>query len=182
MILELDCGNSLIKWRALSLALESWLRKGLEFVDRAVERAHQFGLVANIKSQIGQCPQRSGNRRNLLAYIGRARCWGAARCALEGAWRGSQWLSRVRASRDGSLVGYGWRFSVKAQCDACGGLGTAVTADLVDENGLHLGGYICPGLSLLRSQLHTHTQRIRYSMEALSSCDALELGALQVKQ
>ena len=32
-------------------------------------------------------------------------------------------------------------------------LGTAVTADLVDENGLHLGGYICPGLSLLRKSV-----------------------------
>src|SRR5690606_34738071 len=41
-------------------------------------------------------------------------------------------------------------------------LGTAVTYDFVDSEGQHLGGFICPGLPLMRSQLRTHTRRIRY--------------------
>lgn len=41
-------------------------------------------------------------------------------------------------------------------------LGTAVTSDFVDAEGRHLGGFICPGLPLMRNQLRTHTRRIRY--------------------
>lgn len=41
-------------------------------------------------------------------------------------------------------------------------LGTAAKADFVSADGEHLGGYICPGMPLMRSQLRTHTRRIRY--------------------
>lgn len=40
--------------------------------------------------------------------------------------------------------------------------GTAAKADFVAADGEHLGGYICPGMPLMRSQLRTHTRRIRY--------------------
>jgi type III pantothenate kinase len=40
--------------------------------------------------------------------------------------------------------------------------GTAVTADFISRNGEHLGGFICPGMPLMRNQLRTHTRRIRY--------------------
>jgi type III pantothenate kinase len=53
-------------------------------------------------------------------------------------------------------------------------LGTAVTSDFVDASGQHRGGFICPGLPLMRSQLQLHTRRIRYSLVA----DALTSGWL----
>jgi type III pantothenate kinase len=40
--------------------------------------------------------------------------------------------------------------------------GTAVTADFIAGDGEHLGGFICPGMPLMRNQLRTHTRRIRY--------------------
>jgi type III pantothenate kinase len=40
--------------------------------------------------------------------------------------------------------------------------GTAVTADFIASDGEHLGGFICPGMPLMRNQLRTHTRRIRY--------------------
>jgi type III pantothenate kinase len=40
--------------------------------------------------------------------------------------------------------------------------GTAVTADFIAEDGEHLGGFICPGMPLMRNQLRTHTRKIRY--------------------
>jgi len=46
-------------------------------------------------------------------------------------------------------------------------LGTAVTVDFVDAEGGHRGGYICPGISLLRQQLTTHTRRISYTAEEI---------------
>jgi type III pantothenate kinase len=68
-------------------------------------------------------------------------------------------------------------------------LGTAITADLVDPDGRHLGGYICPGLPLMRDELRTHTRRIRYdnaeAMRAIgellpgrSTAEAVERGCL----
>ena len=32
----------------------------------------------------------------------------------------------------------------------------------IDADGKHLGGFICPGLPLMRNQLRTHTRKIRY--------------------
>jgi type III pantothenate kinase len=40
--------------------------------------------------------------------------------------------------------------------------GTAVTADFISAEGEHLGGFICPGMPLMRNQLRTHTRNIRY--------------------
>jgi type III pantothenate kinase len=40
--------------------------------------------------------------------------------------------------------------------------GTAATADFVTADGEHLGGFICPGMPLMRNQLRTHTRKIRY--------------------
>ena len=56
-------------------------------------------------------------------------------------------------------------------------LGTAVTADFVSASGMHLGGFICPGLPLMRDQLSTHTRRIRYDRQvALAALHELEPG------
>ncbi|AKA82980.1 Pantothenate kinase type III, CoaX-like [Pseudomonas synxantha] len=40
--------------------------------------------------------------------------------------------------------------------------GTAATADFISSDGEHLGGFICPGMPLMRNQLRTHTRKIRY--------------------
>lgn len=40
--------------------------------------------------------------------------------------------------------------------------GTAATADFIAADGEHLGGFICPGMPLMRNQLRTHTRKIRY--------------------
>lgn len=44
--------------------------------------------------------------------------------------------------------------------------GTAITIDLVDSAGQHLGGYICPGFTLMREQLQAKTRKIRYEQES----------------
>lgn len=43
--------------------------------------------------------------------------------------------------------------------------GTAVTIDFVDPDGAHGGGYIFPGLMMMRSALLSNTGRIRYDIE-----------------
>lgn len=38
--------------------------------------------------------------------------------------------------------------------------GTALTLDVIDEFGRHVGGYICPGFSLMKSSLLGGTKRV----------------------
>jgi type III pantothenate kinase len=40
--------------------------------------------------------------------------------------------------------------------------GTAITVDLLDEHGLHLGGLICPGLTLMKKSLSAGTEALGY--------------------
>ena len=68
-------------------------------------------------------------------------------------------------------------------------LGTAVTADFVSQEGHHLGGFICPGFALMRTQLKTHTRRIRYEQDEVvgvlrepgkNTADAVERGCMHM--
>jgi type III pantothenate kinase len=66
-------------------------------------------------------------------------------------------------------------------------LGTAITLDVVDENGRHKGGYIVPGLTMMRESLLKSTQKVRYeprdSMSlgyGANTADAVERGTLTV--
>ena len=72
-------------------------------------------------------------------------------------------------------------------------LGTAVTSDFVAADGEHLGGFICPGVPLMRTQLRTHTRRTRYDADEASramrglmpgraTAEAVERGCLLMLQ
>ncbi|OOV86031.1 hypothetical protein BTA35_0214905 [Oceanospirillum linum] len=41
-------------------------------------------------------------------------------------------------------------------------LGTAITADFVDDTGMHLGGYITPGYRLMKEALGVHTAQVGF--------------------
>ena len=89
---------------------------------------------------------------------------------LAGVRNGYDEFARLGLDRWLALLG-GYHL-VKAACVVID-LGTAVTSDFVSAAGEHLGGFICPGMPLMRNQLRTHTRRIRYddvsAEQALSS-------------
>ncbi|MNZ53892.1 Type III pantothenate kinase [compost metagenome] len=173
MILELDCGNSLIKWRALRKeGLES-VATGIAESDSALlEQLAVQGIVAlafcrlvSVRSE-----QETQHLIGLLqqTFSAPVRQAGPAE-VLAGVRNGYREYQRLGLDR--------WLALVAGYKLAGGGclvidLGTAVTSDLVDAGGHHLGGYICPGMPLMRSQLRTHTRRIRYG-------DDVALQALQ---
>lgn len=49
--------------------------------------------------------------------------------------------------------------------------GTALTVDLVDGNGQHLGGYIGPGWRLMHRSLFRDTARVRVDAQPLPACE-----------
>ena len=170
MILELDCGNSLIKWRLLGRdpvggvvgsddellqvlrAIAGLVLEGCRLVSVRSD-AETSALVAALTAEFG-CRVLCAQPAQVLAGV-RNGYDEYARLGLD------RWLAVVGAyqlARGACLV-----------LD----LGTAVTSDFVAADGEHLGGFICPGLPLMRNQLRTHTRRIRYddaaAMQALQS-------------
>ena len=163
MILELDCGNSLIKWRVIDSQDLKSVAAGVAESDEA--------LLQQLQSWPGLALRRGRmvsvrSEQETLALVGSlGRGFGINVRVAESA----EELAGVRNGyRDVQRLGLDRWLALVAGYRIAGGaclvldLGTAVTSDLVDSSGQHLGGYICPGVPLMRSQLRTHTRRIRY--------------------
>ncbi|MEE9103924.1 MULTISPECIES: pantothenate kinase [Pseudomonas] len=167
MILELDCGNSLIKWRVVRKHDLVTVAGGVADSDPALLAQ----LQANGALDIRYCRMVSVRSEQETE---------ALRSSLENAFPVSVQVAAPAKELAGVVNGYReyqrlgmdrWLALVAGHCLAGRGclvidLGTAVTSDLVDASGRHMGGYIAPGMPLMRSQLRTHTRRIRYDDEA----------------
>ncbi len=55
--------------------------------------------------------------------------------------------------------------------------GTAITIDLLTKKGLHRGGYICPGLKMMKQALFKHTQNLPLSHETFPLAAATSTAA-----
>ncbi|MDD2160543.1 pantothenate kinase [Pseudomonas sp. MIL19] len=165
MILELDCGNTLIKWRLLCGDSAMAIAGGVFESDQA--------LIAVVREQnvlLRACRlvsvRSDEETAQLIALIEQAfavECR-VARSAtfLAGVRNGYGQYQRLGLDRWLAVVG-AYQLSRKAALVI--DLGTAVTSDFVSMEGEHLGGFICPGLPLMRTQLRTHTRRTRYNSE-----------------
>lgn len=178
MILELDCGNTLIKWRVLSG--EGALPEYVGCAGTASELVAELDAHADLPlSWCRIVSVRSDDETNeLLAAVSRGRdlkicrATAAARCA--GVHNGYHEHERLGLDRWLAILA---AHSLAGKACLVIDLGTAVTADFVHADGRHLGGFICPGLPLMRAQLRTHTRRIRYGdEEAQRAADALLPG------
>ncbi|MCO8169726.1 pantothenate kinase [Pseudomonas sp. 21LCFQ02] len=163
MILELDCGNSFIKWRVTEKGDDSIRAGGVVDSDSAL--VEQLGLLPGL--ELAHCrlvsvrtPDETHKLMEMLrsCYGMRPVCVEPAR-TLAGVSNGYDEYERLGLDRWLALVA-GYHLARRA-CLVID-LGTAVTSDFVDLTGLHLGGFICPGIPLMRNQLRTHTRRIRY--------------------
>lgn len=190
MILELDCGNTLIKWRVLAAPGELPAGEGVvatpaELVaelDALVDDQLHWCRLVSVRSdeETRQLLEELTARHDMQILQATA----AELCA--GVSNGYRDYRRLGLDRWLAILG-GYELAGKA-CLVLD-LGTAITADLVDPDGRHLGGYICPGLPLMRDELRTHTRRIRYdnaeAMRAIgellpgrSTAEAVERGCL----
>lgn len=163
MILELDCGNTLIKWRLLgsdgSLAVAGGVVGSDEELLQAVQGMSAAPLVCRLVSV--RSDEETARLVGALEQAFSIQCH-CARPALElaGVRNGYEQYERLGLDRWLALVA-AYRLS-RTACLVLD-LGTAVTADFVAADGQHLGGFICPGMPLMRSQLRTHTRRTRYA-------------------
>lgn len=176
MILELDCGNSFIKWRVIDRPGQVLVAGGVVDSDdeliAALQRVDAVRLLGCRLVSVRSDAETSALVERLeSAFVLNVQC-AVPMQELAGVRNGYDDYSRLGLDRWLALVG-AYRL--------CGGacvvldLGTAVTSDFVSADGEHLGGFICPGVPLMRNQLRTHTRRIRYddaaAQEALLSLE-----------
>ena len=161
--LELDAGNTRTKWRWLDAAdrtLDSgaWVR-GSSPLPNWLPQASETVLRARVVSVAGSAHDE-------------ALCIALAEAGLP-----SPAFARAR-TRQGRLVS-GYRSPEHLGADRWVAMlaasvrtespflvvdaGSAVTVDLVDGDGVHMGGWIVPGLAMLRRALISETAGIRFS-------------------
>lgn len=171
MILELDIGNSRVKWRLLdeksgsSSNLSYAQNQSALFTELLQIPAPIMVRIASVRS--GEITEEIekwvGERWSLPVHIARvSQSVGGVRNQYEHQNRlgVDRWLAMLAAFR-------------KSQ-GACIVIdsGTALTIDVLDRHGLHLGGYIVPGLQLMRDSLEQNT-RIRLARPGESGFMAL---------
>ncbi len=163
MILELDCGNSFIKWRVLDSSGVNASAEGVAGSDAALIDS----LLALPELLLTRCRLVSVRAQEeteklveaLVETFGVVVTSAASAREVAGVSNGYEDFERLGLDRWLAMLG-----GFKLASGACLVLdfGTAATADFIAEDGEHLGGFICPGMSLMRNQLRTHTRKIRY--------------------
>ncbi|MGY2292025.1 pantothenate kinase [Pseudomonas sp. SDO528_S397] len=163
MILELDCGNSFIKWRVLESGHGPVFAEGVVGSDAALIDS----LSARANLALTQCRLVSVRAQEetdgLVAALTSAfklsvTCAAPAR-QMAGVSNGYNDFERLGLDRWLAMLG---GFQLASGACLVLDFGTAATADFISATGEHLGGFICPGMPLMRSQLRTHTRKIRY--------------------
>lgn len=163
MILEIDYGNTRLKWRLLDAVLENCIAKGaVSDVNELFQALHPF-LRAPLKF-CRICSVRSLTDNNQLTFlIGEwfrlAPIYAVATERLAGVVSG--YLEPGRLGVDRWLAVVGAYQQIKSAC-VIFDCGTALTADYINREGVHLGGCIAPGRQMMIAALSANAQQLTY--------------------
>lgn len=163
MILELDCGNSFIKWRVLKAKAVALMAEGVVDSDQALLESLR-GLDGLALSNCRLVSVRTVEETVALTAMLEREFGVTVVCAksareMSGVKNGYEDYERLGLDRWLAMLG---GFHLANGACLILDFGTAVTADFIAADGEHLGGFICPGMPLMRNQLRTHTRKIRY--------------------
>lgn len=162
MIVELDVGNSRCKWRVLAADGSTRLDGACPVVDlgRELEGLAARGAIVRVRTA---CVRGQAIEQEVGEMV-------RAACGIEPEFaRTTAEAAGVRcAYRDPSRLGVDRWLAMLAGFAATGGAvcvvdcGSAITADLVDDGGQHRGGFIVPGVAMMRASLLNATDRVRF--------------------
>lgn len=177
MILELDCGNTLIKWRLLGAGSAEVKAGGVVESDQAlihIVSAQEVKLRACRLVSVRSDEETAGLASLLNQSFAVECCVARPAVFLAGVRNGYEQYERLGHDRWLAVVG---AHQITHKAALILDLGTAITSDFVQADGQHLGGFICPGAPLMLTQLRTHTRRTRYdSAEAAKALLRLAPG------
>ncbi len=180
-VLDMDMGNTRIKWRLGNAASAGSCRYGDDWQaliapgQRALARVRIASVAgAERTDQVRAYCRRRWQLEPELAACAR-RCLGVVHGYRQPHTMGvDRWLAL--------LAGYHRRRRACLIVDC----GSAVTIDIVDNDGLHRGGYIVPGMHLMRRALFRDTDAVKVVDSDLTlqvdpgdnTADAVNRGAL----
>lgn len=163
MILELDCGNSFIKWRVISSDQSSVHAGGIvgsdEILLDALRAISELSLASCRLVSVRTEEETRRLTLSLKVNFGVVAVVAQPAREVAGVRNGYEEYNRLGLDRWLALLA---GFQLAGRACLVLDFGTAVTADFVGADGEHIGGFICPGMPLMRNQLRTHTRRIRY--------------------
>ena len=178
MILEIDQGNSRTKWRFKeSLSLDSPIvSRGAENNDQAIDllisdalafRGEDLNVyIATVVPE--NCPVFV---ERFVSSLGVEPVFASVGRSMLGVTNGYEVIEQMGVDRWLALVaGFG---SVGGTCLVVNS-GTALTVDLMLASGVHCGGYIAPGVDLMRKALFRDTGRVK--LAEIDYDDALSAG------
>lgn len=166
LILELDVGNTAIKWRRLkgAVILDSGrLTNELEGLEELLGEGDCLVRVASVAFA-----EREAKLRGLLVGAGVEHEFAVSQAECAGVKNGYDDVSRMGVDR--------WLAMLAAynSCrDACVIIdaGTALTIDAVARDGQHHGGYILPGAELALRALGQSTGKVRFGVAESTSTE-----------
>ncbi len=185
MILEIDAGNSRIKWR--------FLRNGKNIGHGVLLTRDIDELGADVESigvpRLIRLSTVAGSQVS-LAISALSQKWG---CELFSAKTTTCEAGVLCGYRDPSTMGVDRWLAMISAYHRIGGAcvvvdaGSAITVDVVSDKGMHQGGYILPGLGLMRESLRLGTSDVRVASITkadvslgLSTEEAVNHGALRM--
>jgi type III pantothenate kinase len=159
VILELDAGNSQIKWRILTMPQDAGIEVAAHGKSATLNELQSSLPLDLVISLARACSVRADS--TLLEFAG----W------VRQSWDIELRIARVSSSCGGVTNSYAdvsrmgidrWLAMVAAFGQARGACivvdaGTALTVDLVNADGDHRGGYILPGLNMMADALEQNT-------------------------
>lgn len=160
MILECDIGNTRCKWRIVDGKIA--LQRGAFACSDGFGELVALSNISRVRVSSVAAAAVNEELVTVLAAIG-----------LEAEFaRASQWAAGVEnAYADAGRLGVDRWVAMIAAYNRCHGpvlvldAGSALTADLVAGNGKHAGGYITPGIRLMKSSLLAETGGVRFGLQ-----------------
>lgn len=158
MLLECDLGNSRCKWRLINRG---------HIVDRGVLNylgvSHAWPLPGSVVTRV-RASSVAVTNINTLFNAELAERYGVS---AEWAESASSCAGVTNAYADFSCLGVDRWLAMLAAYNGYGAAivvdaGSALTVDVVDEDGLHLGGYIAPGAMLMSASLSKNTAKVKF--------------------
>lgn len=159
MILEVDAGNSRIKWR-------TWLdgqinARGVTAKDRLGQWLDSMDADVQPEKIRIACV---GDQTVVSAVMEKADLWGCP-CLVAST---SKSVAGVQCGYlDASALGVDRWLALVAAYKQLGkaclvvDMGTAITLDIVNDQGVHQGGYIVPGLQMMKTSLFRGTHQVK---------------------
>lgn len=167
LVLDLDVGNTRIKWRLSEngqhqhgffltdeLAQEKEIEKSLSAISQVPKRVRISSVVGgSLLQQIFALCESKWQLRPEVAKVEEV-CAGVTQAYAEKDKLGvDRWLGLLAAHKQQGDC-------VVLSC------GSAVTVDVLADNGKHQGGYIVPGLTMMLKSLYQGTDAVKVSFKA----------------